>query len=75
MINTKLAIALGNDHLGAIKKFKQFTQGESTNNLGNLFEKLIKNKGIIKLRNIRMFKRKVENYKNKKGGKNNGDHE
>ncbi len=75
MINAKLGIALGNDNLGLIKKFKQSNETSNDNSLKKLYNQLIENKGITKLRNIRMFKRKVENYKNKKGGKSNGDNE
>lgn len=75
MINAKLAIALGNENLGLIKMYKQTIRGEKLGLIETFYYKLIQSKEITKLRNVRMFKRKFENYKNKKGGKYNGDNE
>lgn len=75
MINAKLGIALGSDSLVLIKRFKQLTKKKDKNAIERCCSKIMRNKGIMKLRNIRMFKRKVEIYKNKKGGKSNGDNE
>lgn len=74
-LNSKLCIGLGRVNVESSIKQKQSKRVFKNKSLEHLYYFFVENKGIKKIMDTRIFKRKVENYKNKKGGKTNGDNE
>lgn len=74
-LNAKLCIGLGRIDVEASMKQKQAKKVFKNKTLEYLYYFFIENKGIKKILDTRIFKRKVENYKNKRGGKTHGDNE
>lgn len=65
--NSKLCLALGSVNIHTIRMQNRYWNP--------IFRFLLENKGLKKLRAIRLFKKKVEQYNNNKGGNSNGNNE
>lgn len=74
-LNSKLSLGLGRINVESSIKQNQVKRVFKNKTIENLYYFFIENKGIKKILDTRIFKIKVENYKNKKGGKTNGDNE
>lgn len=73
-LNSKLCIGLGNSIDDIMEDFKDVPDIVKKMNLESFYRKLKKSKIIKKTREVRIFRKRVAHYKNKKGGSKSGDH-
>lgn len=74
-LNSKLCIAIGEVSDKIVTEQKAVPVWISRIKMDKLYLWSKQNKGVKRIRDIRIFKKKMEHYKNKKGGSKNGDSE